>query len=57
VVPGSEEQFAGLCVAHGVPAAVLGTVGGTGLEVTGSFAVPLDELAAAHRGVLPALFG
>jgi phosphoribosylformylglycinamidine synthase subunit PurL len=57
VVPGSEEQFAGLCAAHGVPAAVLGTVGGTGLEVTGSFAVPLDELAAAHRGVLPALFG
>ena len=57
VVPGSEEQFAGLCVAHGVPAAVLGTVGGTGLEVTGSFAVPLDELATAHRGVLPALFG
>jgi phosphoribosylformylglycinamidine synthase len=57
VVPGSEEQFAGLCAAHGVPAAVLGTVGGTSLEVTGSFAVPLDELAAAHRGVLPALFG
>ena len=44
-------------MAHGVPAVVLGTVGGTGLEVTGSFAVPLDELAAAHRGVLPALFG
>jgi phosphoribosylformylglycinamidine synthase len=57
VVPGSEEQFAGLCAAHGVPAAVLGTVGGTGLEVTGSFVVTLEELAAAHRGVLPALFG
>jgi phosphoribosylformylglycinamidine synthase II len=57
VAPGSEEQFAGLCAAHGVPATVLGTVGGTSLEVAGSFAVPLDELAAAHRGVLSALFG
>jgi hypothetical protein len=57
VMPGSEAEFAGLCAAHGVPATVLGTVGGTGLEVAGSFAVPLDELAAAHRGVLPALFG
>ena len=57
VVPGSEAEFAGLCSAHGVPATVLGTVEGTSLEVAGSFAVPLDELAAAHRGVLSALFG
>jgi phosphoribosylformylglycinamidine synthase len=57
VVPGSEAEFARLCAAHSVPATVLGTVEGTSLEVAGSFAVPLDELAAAHRGVLPALFG
>jgi phosphoribosylformylglycinamidine synthase len=57
VAPGSEAEFAGLCAAHSVPATVLGAVEGTSLEVAGSFAVPLDELAAAHRGVLPALFG
>jgi phosphoribosylformylglycinamidine synthase subunit PurL len=57
VKPGSEAEFAGLCVAHGVPVTPLGTVGAAGLEVEGSFAVPLDELAAIHQGVLPALFG
>jgi phosphoribosylformylglycinamidine synthase subunit PurL len=57
VVPGSEADFAGLCAAHGVPATALGTVGGASLEVAGRFTVPLDELAAAHQGVLPALFG
>jgi phosphoribosylformylglycinamidine synthase subunit PurL len=57
VMPGSEAEFAGLCAAHGVPITPLGTVGGTSLEVEGSFAVPLDELAAAHQGTLPALFG
>jgi phosphoribosylformylglycinamidine synthase subunit PurL len=57
VMPGSEAEFAGLCAAHGVPATVLGAVGGASLEVVGSFTVPLAELAAAHRGVLPALFG
>jgi hypothetical protein len=31
--------------------------GGASLEVTGSFAVPLEELGSAHRGTLPALFG
>ena len=57
VLPGSEAEFAALCTAHGVPGTPLGTVGGASLEVEGSFAVPLDELAAAHQGVLPALFG
>jgi phosphoribosylformylglycinamidine synthase len=56
VMPGSEAEFARLCDAHGVPATALGTVGGASLEVAGSFAVPLDELAATHRGTLPALF-
>jgi phosphoribosylformylglycinamidine synthase len=57
VMPGSEAEFAGLCAAHGVPAAPLGTAGGDRLEVEGGFAVPLDELAATHQGTLPALFG
>jgi phosphoribosylformylglycinamidine synthase len=57
VMPGSEAEFAGLCEAHGVPAAPLGTTGGGRLEVAGSFDVPLDELAAVHQSVLPALFG
>jgi phosphoribosylformylglycinamidine synthase subunit PurL len=57
VVPGSEAEFTGLCAARGVPATPLGTVGGASLEVEGSFAVPLDELAATHQGTLPALFG
>src|SRR5262249_48482233 len=57
VRPGSGAELARLCAAHGVPATALGTVGGGGLEVAGSFAVPLDELAAVHRGTLPALFG
>jgi phosphoribosylformylglycinamidine synthase subunit PurL len=57
VRPGAEGEFAALCEGGGVPAAVLGMTGGASLEVTGSFAIPLDELAAAHRGTLPPLFG
>jgi phosphoribosylformylglycinamidine synthase subunit PurL len=57
VMPGSEAEFAGLCAVHGVSATPLGTAGGDRLEVAGGFAVPLDELAAAHQGTLPALFG
>src|SRR5262249_59470894 len=52
VTPGSDAELARLCEAHGVPATALGTTGGGGLEVAGSFAVPLDELAAVHRGTL-----
>ena len=57
VVPGAEAEFAALCSAHGVPAAELGVTGGSTLEVVDCFTIPLDELAAAHRGTLPALFG
>jgi phosphoribosylformylglycinamidine synthase subunit PurL len=57
VRPGADREFAALCERHAVPAQALGAVGGAGLEVEGSFAVPLDELAATHRGTLPALFG
>jgi phosphoribosylformylglycinamidine synthase len=54
--PGAEHEFAALCADRGVPATVLGVTGGASLEVAGSFAIPLAELAAAHRGTLPALF-
>jgi phosphoribosylformylglycinamidine synthase subunit PurL len=57
VTPGAEEDFSVLCTRAGVPSAVIGTVGGTALDVTSCFAVPLDDLAAAHRAALPALFG
>jgi phosphoribosylformylglycinamidine synthase II len=57
VAPGAEAEFAELCGEHGLPAAVIGATGGRVLEVTGSFAIPLDELAAAHQGTLPRLFG
>ena len=50
VRPGAEAEFAALCQQHGVPATVLGQTGGASLEVTGSFSIGLDELAAAHRG-------
>jgi len=56
-VPGAEAEFAALCSSHGVPAAELGVTGGAALEVVDCFTIPLDELAAAHRGTLPALFG
>jgi phosphoribosylformylglycinamidine synthase len=57
VQPGAEREFAALCTEHGVPAAVLGTTGGTGLEVAGCFSVPLAELGTAHHGSLAELFG
>jgi len=57
VLPGAETEFAVLCGEHGVPATVLGATGGSVLEVTGSFAIALDELAAVHQGTLPGLFG
>jgi phosphoribosylformylglycinamidine synthase subunit PurL len=45
-----------LCAQHGAPLARLGEVGGAALAVVGHFAVPLDELRAAHEATLPALF-
>ena len=57
VRPGSERRFAALAARHGVPAGELGVAGGDSLVVQGSFDVPVDELAAAHRGTLPSLFG
>jgi len=56
VRPGRESAFTQLCADHGVPATVLGTVGGDKLDVEGCFAIPLTELAAVHEHTLPALF-
>ncbi len=57
VKPGAEAPFRQLCADHGVPTAVLGTVGGESLDVEGCFTIPLTELAAVHEHTLPALFG
>jgi phosphoribosylformylglycinamidine (FGAM) synthase-like enzyme len=56
VRPGAEQALAALAAEHGVPAQVIGTVGGESLVITGSFDIPVDELAAAHTGTLPELF-
>ena len=57
VAAGREAELSELCAEAGVPAAVIGTAGGTELSVTGEFSVSLAELGQAHRGTLPALFG
>jgi phosphoribosylformylglycinamidine synthase len=57
-VPSSlSSAFTELCAAHGVPFVVLGVTGGDSLVVEDCFAIGLDELASAHAGTLPALFG
>jgi phosphoribosylformylglycinamidine synthase len=56
VRPGSERALAALAAGHGVPVGELGVAGGDSLVVQGSFDIPVDELAAAHRGTLPGLF-
>jgi phosphoribosylformylglycinamidine synthase len=64
-VPADQEaRFADLCAARGYPLARIGVVdgaagpdGGQGLTVEGLFTLSLDELAAAHTGTLPAVFG
>ncbi len=56
VRPGAEAEFARRCELTTVPAAVIGSTGGTALEVAGYFRIGLDELAATHRAALPALF-
>jgi phosphoribosylformylglycinamidine synthase len=54
---GAQDEFAARCEQAGVPAAELGVTGGQALRLSGAFDVPLVELAAVHRGTLPALFG
>jgi phosphoribosylformylglycinamidine (FGAM) synthase-like enzyme len=57
VRPGAEAAFDALRRSHEVPGEVIGTVGGDSLAVDGWFTAGLTELAAVHRGTLPALFG
>jgi phosphoribosylformylglycinamidine synthase subunit PurL len=57
VRPGSESAFAALCAEQGVPAAEIGTTGGDSLVVDGCFEVAIPELAQAHEGTLPGIFG
>jgi phosphoribosylformylglycinamidine synthase II len=54
---GQEERFSDLCAGHGVPGEVLGRTGGQALVVDGQFTISLAELAQAHEGTLPAIFG
>jgi phosphoribosylformylglycinamidine synthase len=56
------EALLRLCGEHGVPAAVVGVVGGSELAVDGpvvggTVSVGLPELASVHERALPALFG
>ena len=57
VRPAAEPAFGRLAAEHGVPAVTIGTAGGDSLTLTGSFTIPLAELAAVHAQTLPALFG
>ncbi|HLK73148.1 MAG TPA: phosphoribosylformylglycinamidine synthase subunit PurL [Streptosporangiaceae bacterium] len=57
VRPGATADFAALREACGVPGQTIGLAGGEALVVEDCFAIPLDELAAVHTAVLPALFG
>ncbi len=57
VRPGAIADFAALREAYGVPGQTIGLAGGEALVVEDCFAIPLDELAAVHTAVLPALFG
>jgi phosphoribosylformylglycinamidine synthase subunit PurL len=50
-------SFSELCAAHGVPFTAIGITGGDGLVIEDCFDIGLAELAEAHRGTLPALFG
>jgi phosphoribosylformylglycinamidine synthase len=56
VRPGAADDFVLACEQAGVPAAVIGTTGGSHLELAGLFSVPLDELAEAHQAPLRPLF-
>jgi phosphoribosylformylglycinamidine synthase II len=53
----SEQALAGIAAEYGIVVTQLGLTGGESLVVDGLFDMTLDELGAAHRGTLPALFG
>jgi len=52
-------KFLGLCAGRGYPVARIGVTDGESgtLEIQDALTLTLDELAAAHRGTLPARFG
>ena len=54
---GSGTALGGLCRAHGVPVARIGTVGGDAVTVEGAFSIPLNELRTASTSTLPTIFG
>ena len=56
VAPERTEELLGAAATAGVPAARLGTTGGTVLAVDGIEPLPLAELRVAWEGTLPALF-
>jgi len=56
VDPADAEAFEARTSAAGVPIERLGTTGGTALEITDVGELDLDELRAAWKGTLPALF-
>jgi phosphoribosylformylglycinamidine synthase len=51
------DGFLALSASAGVPAVVLGEVGGPSLDVEGRFEVPVEEIRSAAAATLPALFG
>ncbi len=55
--PGVAEQIAERARLLGLPARIVGKVGGAGLTLKGEAALPLDELRWVHEGWLPGLMG
>ena len=51
------DGFLATSASTGVPAAVLGEVGGAALDVEGRFEIPVEEIRSASAATLPALFG
>jgi phosphoribosylformylglycinamidine synthase len=57
-VPRSEElRFTDMCGARGLPAARIGVVDGSSLDIQGEFSLPLDELRTIHESAIPSLIG
>ncbi|GAA3852664.1 phosphoribosylformylglycinamidine synthase subunit PurL [Streptomyces sedi] len=54
---GEEVRFTDMCAARGLPAARIGVVDGSDIEVQGQFTLSLGELREAHERPLRALFG
>jgi phosphoribosylformylglycinamidine synthase len=55
VAPEAMQEFTQRCERHDVPVVALGASGGDALQVSGRFAVPVEQLRAVHVGTLPAV--